>query len=117
MYAKMIRKYSKFTRNTALAFPLIFAPLEVAANDFTARKVMKEMNARERYSYIAGVIEGLSVARYMKDGKQKAGMECINDWFYEDKTTIDAVYLSFGKYPDYPPGAIIDVLAKQKCGE
>ncbi len=107
-----------------LAGKLVFATAgaacivgNAAANDFTARKIMKEMNGEERYSYIAGVVEGLAVARYMKDGKQKAGMECIYDWFYDDKQTLDTIYVAFGNYADYPPGSIIDVLAKQKCGE
>lgn len=78
---------------------------------------MKEMKAGEKISYVAGVIEGLAVARYMKDGKQKTGMECIYDWFYEDKKTLDAIYAAFEKYPTYPPGSIIDVMVKQKCGE
>ncbi|GEC17470.1 hypothetical protein [Nitrobacter winogradskyi] len=56
-------------------------------------------------------------ARYMKDGKQKTGMKCIYGWYYDDKSTIRTVYDAFDKYPTYPPGAIIDVLVKQKCGE
>lgn len=104
-------------RNTVAALPFMLAPLSAAANDFTAQKVMKEMDEKQRYAYVAGVVEGLAVARYMKDGKQKNGMECIYDWFYDDKQSVDTIYTAFGKYADYPPGSIIDVLAKQKCGE
>ncbi|MFG1342498.1 hypothetical protein [Xanthobacter autotrophicus] len=78
---------------------------------------MKELGATERYSYIAGVVEGLAVARYLKDSKKPAGMNCIYDWFYDDKKTIDAIYVAFGQYPDFPPGAVIAALAKQKCGD
>jgi len=88
-----------------------------AANDFTAEKVMKEMDGVQRLTFVAGVIEGLAIARYMKDGKQKTGMECIYDWFYEDKSTRETIYAAFEKYPTYPPGSIIDVMVKQKCGE
>lgn len=92
-------------------------PSPANADDFNAEKVMKEMTGGERYSYVAGVIEGLAVARYMKDGKQPGGMNCIYDWFYDDKSTKDTIYAAFEKYGTYKPGAVIDVLAKQKCGE
>lgn len=87
------------------------------ANDFTAEKVMKEMDATQRYAFISGVVEGLAVARYMRDGKKSEGMNCIYDWFYDDKKTIDVIYVAFGKFSTYPPGAIIDSLTKRKCGE
>lgn len=106
----------KYTRDLAVCLPMVL-PLSAAASDFTAEKVMNEMNNDQRVGYIAGVIEGLAIARYMKDGKQKAGMECIYDWFYDDKGTMRVIFDAFDKYPTYPPGSIIDVLTKQKCGE
>lgn len=87
------------------------------AADFTAAKVMKEMSAEQRASYIAGVVEGLAIARYMKDGKRKDGMSCIYGFLYEDPQALRTIYDAFDKYPTYPPGAIIDVLTKRKCGE
>lgn len=107
----------KYLRNIAICAPLSLAAQPVAANDFDAAKVMNDMTAQERSAYIAGVIEGLAQARYMKDGKQKAGMDCIYGWYYGDKTTIRLIYDAFDKYPTYPPGTIIDVMVKQKCGE
>lgn len=88
-----------------------------AANDFTAEKVMKEMDGVQRYTFVAGIVEGLAVARYMKDGKKPDGMNCIYDWFYDDKTTKETIYAALAKYGSYNPGAVVDVLAKQKCGE
>lgn len=89
-----------------------------AANDqLDAGKVMNQMTAEQRAGYLAGVVEGLAIARYMKDQKQKAGMECIYSWFYEEKGNIRLIHEAFDKYPGYPPGAIIDVLVKKKCGE
>ncbi|MCB1392914.1 hypothetical protein [Nitrobacter sp.] len=92
-------------------------PANAAGTNFTAEKVMKEMDGVQRYTFVAGVVEGLAVARYMKDGKKPAAMNCIYDWFYDDKTTKDKIYAAFEKYGSYPPGSVIDVLAKQKCGE
>ena len=107
----------KYMRNIAFCLPFSMAQHAAAANDFDAAKVMNEMTAPERSAYVAGVVEGLAVARYMKDGKQKTGMQCIYGWYYDDKATIRLIYDAFDKYPTYPPGSIIDVLVKQKCGE
>ena len=90
---------------------------QTKGEQFDAEKVMNKMTSAERTTYLAGVVEGLAFARYLKDGKQKAGMECIYDWFYEDKTTIRAIHTAFDRFPTYPPGAIIDVMVKRKCGE
>ena len=96
---------------------LTFFGTPANASDFNAEKVMKEMKPEQQYAYLSGVIEGLAIARYMKDGKQKDGMGCIYGWFYEDKSTLPAILDAFDKYPTYPPGAIIDVMVKRKCGE
>lgn len=89
----------------------------VAAEDFTAEKVMKEMKPDEQYAYLAGVVEGLAVARYHKDAKSRDGMGCIYGWFYKDTQTKQAIMEAFARFPTYPPGAIIDVMVKRKCGE
>lgn len=78
---------------------------------------MEKMAGGERYAFVAGVVEGLAMARYMKDGKKPEGMKCIYDWFYEDKSTLDTIYAAFQKYPDYPPGTVVDVMTRKKCGE
>ena len=73
------------------------------------------MNADERFLYISGVIDGTAYARFLRDGKQEAGMKCINDWFYRDKTAMQRIYAAFDRYPDYPPSAIVAVLANSQC--
>lgn len=87
------------------------------ATDFTAGVVMAKMDGKERYAFVAGVVEGLAMARYMRDGKKPEGMKCLYDWFYKDQATIDIVYAAFQRYPDYPPGTVVSVLAKKTCGE
>ncbi len=87
------------------------------AEEFTAEKVMKTMKPEERHAYMAGIIEGLAIARYNKDGKKKDGMGCIYDFFYKDTQNFTVILDAFDKYPTYPPGSIIDVLTKRKCGE
>ncbi|WP_168880079.1 hypothetical protein [Rhizobium sp. P28RR-XV] len=122
----VLREFKKLNISVVLAGQLLVvmagsasvtATPATAANDFTAAKVMNEMKPEERAAYFAGVVEGLAIARYMKDGKQNAGMNCIYSWYYEDKKTLPALYEAFDKYPSYPPGSIMDVLVKKKCGE
>lgn len=103
---------------------LVMSPFLVeqsSATDFTAGAVMNRMKSEERLPYIAGVIEGLAYARYMRDGKKTQGMMCIYDWFYKGKDgkssddNITLIYAAFGKYPDYPPGVIVETLAEKAC--
>ncbi len=82
---------------------------------------MNKMKSEERFPYIAGVVEGLAYARYVRDGKKTEGMKCIYDWFYKGKDgksssdNITLIYAAFGKYPDYTPAAIVGALADKAC--
>lgn len=109
-----------FRSKVKLAIVSVPVVLGVAANagasEITAENVMT-LPPADRYLFITGIVEGLAIARYNKDGKQKQGMKCIYDWFYESKQIAITIEAAFSKYPKYPPGSIVDVLAKQKCGE
>lgn len=109
----------KLKTSVILAGSLVFSICGTAFADqqFDADKVMNKMSNAERMGYLAGVVEGLAIARYNKDGKKSDGMNCIYSWFYEDKTTLPDIFVAFDKYPTYPPGSIMDVLVRQKCGE
>jgi hypothetical protein len=78
---------------------------------------MDKMEAGQRASYVAGVVEGLAYARYARDGKKIESMECIYDWFYEKPDTLNLIYAAFGRYPDFTPGAIIGALVNKSCGD
>ena len=93
------------------------APASGQETDFSAGAVMENMEASERFPFIAGIIEGLAHARYIRDGNQTDGMTCIYDWFYETENAVDTIYVAFGAYPDYPPAAIVAGVLTQKCGE
>ena len=75
---------------------------------------MERMDPYHRGPYIAGIIEGLAYARYLRDGDAD-GMACINDWFYEQEGALDQVYVAFGEFPEYLPGAVVSVLLDQVC--
>lgn len=102
-----------------MVFSLLISAAGVPADatDFTAGAVTKKMEPEKRYSYIAGVVEGIAYARFARDDKKPAGMECIYDWFYKNAGTFDTLYAAFEKYPTFTPGAIVATLAKRKCGE
>jgi peptidoglycan/LPS O-acetylase OafA/YrhL len=104
----------KMTAAAALVALATGAP--VSAAELTAGKIMSDMPARERYSFIAGIVEGLAYTRYQKDGKQPQGMKCIYDWFYADVKIMTDIEQVFTKYADYPPGAVIAVMVEDKCG-
>lgn len=96
---------------------LALGAVPASATDFTAGAVVSKMAPEKRYSYIAGVVEGIAYARFVRDEKKAAGMECIYDWFYKAPSAFDTIYAAFEKYPAHTPGAIVATLAKRQCGE
>lgn len=78
---------------------------------------MQEMDPEQRYTFVAGIIEGLAYARFESDGNQTDGMGCIYDWFYEDEGNLNRIYQSFEHFSDHLPGAVVAALVKRDCGE
>ena len=83
----------------------------------TAGDVMTKMSVEQRLSYIAGVLEGLAFARWIKDKPDKAGMKCIYDWYYRDaKKVHTGVTAWLSRHPDKLVGGLMYVLIKRECG-
>lgn len=82
----------------------------------TARVISEKMTAPERAAFLAGIVEGLAHARYIKDDKATEGRSCIYSWFYDDKSTLPKIHEAFERYPDTLPGRIIGALVATKCG-
>lgn len=80
-----------------------------------AGTIMEKMKPEERFAFVAGIIEGLAMSRYMQDGKKPDGMNCIYDWFYQHDEHVDTVYEAFKRYPEYPPGTVVDLLVRKAC--
>ncbi len=74
------------------------------------------MNAGDRYLYVAGIVEGLAHARFVRDNKDPKGRACVYDWFFEDKANLPKIYAAFEKYPGAQPGAVVGALVSAKCG-
>lgn len=98
----------------AVSFLLGAGP--AAATDFTAGVVAEKMSPADRYTFTAGVAEGLAYSRYLKDGKTTEGMACIYKWFYAEGTTAK-IDEAFRKFPDYMPAPVMMALSNKECGE
>lgn len=89
----------------------------------TAGLIMTEMPARERATYIMGIVEGLAYARFRKDtgetgAKDSTGSKCIYDWFYTDaNATLLRIEATFGKYTEHFPSTLLATMIKKECGE
>lgn len=77
---------------------------------------MQRMDGAERFTFVAGIIEGLAMARYARDNQQPAGMRCIYDFLYQNReAALRQIYAGFERYPTYPPGTVVHVLVSQRC--
>lgn len=90
----------------------------VAANEnyLSAKALMDTPDQQQRHMFVAGVVAGLSTARFVADGND-TGSACIDRWFYESgeaQTQIDA---AFARYGDRSPSAIIYALTSRACGK
>lgn len=74
----------------------LVAPPTYAQTEFTAGVVLDKMDARERYVFIAGIVEGFAHARFEADGGDPAGRSCIYRWFYEDEAAPGSIEQAFG---------------------
>jgi len=89
----------------------------------TAGVIVKKMPARERASYVMGMIDAMAYARFVKDTKAKgekdqAGMACIYDWFHKDGVErMVQIDTAFRKYASYPSSMVVTAMVKKACGE
>lgn len=106
----------KFIRGAVAILPLVGMPSNAAAEDLTAASMTSRMNDKEQYHYIAGIIAGLSTARFVKDGDDK-GSSCIQSWFYDTPDMRTKIYAAFEKFGDKSPSAILYAMAAKECGK
>ena len=95
---------------------LPFVPSQARAQAMTAGVIMEKMPQADRYPFVAGIVEGLAFARYVKDGKQTGGMGCIYDWFYKKQDRIQDVYQAFNRFKEHMPVAIVATMVAKECG-
>ena len=89
------------------------------AVEINAGYVLNEMSPDERVSYIYGVVEGLSYARFLRDRPDESGMLCVYNWLGQDTDNENwrKMRVWLARHPDKPVGVLMHVLIKQECGE
>ena len=87
------------------------------ATALTAKEVLGDMNADQRWGYVSGVVEGLATARWLRDKPESGGMTCIFDWYLSGPQEKRAMITAwFNRHPDKPVGTLLYVLIKKECG-
>ncbi len=97
---------------------LFVSPVQAQQQNFNAGFVLNGMTSDQQVSYIAGIIEGLAFARWLKDEKEMEGMRCVYNWYYENSLEKwEQIEAFFGEHPDRKPGPLIYILVRSECGE
>jgi len=96
----------------ALALP----PAAQGQTTMNAGVIMEKMPPNERLPFVAGIVEGLAYARYLRDDKQVKGINCIYAWFYDKKDRIQDIYQAFNRFKEHMPGAIVATMVAKECG-
>ncbi len=75
------------------------------------------MTSDQQVSYIAGIIEGLAYARWLKDGKNSTGMKCILNWHYaKDSKSWTQIEAFFSRHPTRQAAPLLYILTGKECG-
>lgn len=119
MRKQNLLKLSKYSQIIAIITAMIGVNISNQVVAQTAGDVVNKMEPTHQTGYLAGIVEGLAFARWVKDKPDKTGMKCIYDWYYESdtKTRFNRVRAWLERHPDKPPGALMYVLIKKECGE
>lgn len=105
------------TAAAAIVATLLFASPHIAAHaSYLTAEALMEVQDEQRDMFIAGVVAGLSTARFVKDGGD-AGSGCIDRWFYESDEAKSQIDAAFRKFSDKSPSAIIYALVSKVCGK
>ena len=76
------------------------------------------MGAKERGVYLAGLVDGMAQARWVRDKPNQSGVRCLNDWFYKGGDKVQSrIEQWFKRHSEKPSNALLYVLVKKECGE
>ena len=113
---------SQTKRKTAFYPAILGAMLGLAqaqpAYALTADDVLNKMDAKEQHAFLAGLVEGLGYARFLRDKPDSTGSQCIYDWYFKDReTNKPKIAAWFERHLDKPASTLLYVLIKKECGE
>ncbi len=75
------------------------------------------MKPSERQAYLAGVVDGLRQARWIKDKPSSEAVVCIRKWFYDDVgKSSGQIEQLMRRNPEKAAESILFVLIKKECG-
>lgn len=80
------------------------------ARKLNAGAILQNMSAGERFTYLAGVIEGLAHPR------SEAGAACLYRWFYDNAENRRKLEAAFQRHPEQDAAPIIIALTRRDCG-
>lgn len=84
---------------------------------FTADEVVNKMTERERSTYLAGIVDGFTQARWVKDKPDQSGMKCIFNWYYKGGNSTQAnIEKWFSRHLTKEANGLLYVLVKRECG-
>ena len=117
MRGGIAKNYTRKLVGGVVILPMMLASAAAEKPDLSANAMLGKMDVSDHYPFIAGIIEGIAYHRYITGNKDKAAMDCVYDWFYEDDKSVDTIYVALAKFPSHPPAAVIAALANRKCEE
>lgn len=118
MFVRNLLTLSKFKSFSAILVAIMINGIQVEqAAAFTANEVVNQMTAKERSTYLAGIVDGLAQARFVKDKPDQTGVKCIYNWYYQGGEKNESrITQWFTKHHEKPANALLYVLIKKECG-
>lgn len=112
-----LRKYSQFSAMILATAAFLAAGKDAAA--LTVLDMRENLSSEGRAAYVDGVVEGLAFARWIADGRDQTGMNCILNWYYggEPSEAYEGVLDFFDRHPDQHVGTLMYALIREECGE
>lgn len=108
--------------NAAFISAILGALLGLAATQpacaLTADDVLNKMDSDQRYFFLAGLIEGMGYARFLREKPETTGSKCIYNWYFEGgEANKRKIKTWFERHLDKPASTLLYVLVKKDCGE
>ncbi|OXT01646.1 hypothetical protein B7H23_01350 [Notoacmeibacter marinus] len=113
-------KLRKYQVLFAILFPMIggITISDAYGRNLDADFVLNEMESKQQYAFVQGILLGLAYARFLADKPDETAMTCIQNWLNTDtEQRWRLIRNSFEKFGDKPPAVILHLLTNKECGE
>lgn len=97
---------------------MMFSSFVPSAHALTAGDVFSKLGKKQQYSYVAGVVEGLGYARFLRDKPNETGSTCIYNWFYKGGgERWDEIKKWFEKHNEKSAPTVLNAMVRKSCGK